>query len=210
MASSSSPRPRAGWRWVLSTGLLAAFWLAFFQAHLKASIDDHRPVGLGLMALELVYAILFVARRQPLVVSRSPVAWIAAAVGGFGMLLSRPDYDPVGGLGGVYLALQLAGAFAASVTLLFLGRSFGIVAANRGVQTRGPYRLVRHPAYASYLLVMSGYLLENPSVSNLLIIASVLACQIVRIEQEEACLVSDPEYAEYRRQVRYRLVPFVY
>ena len=32
-----------------------------------------------------------------------------------------------------------------------LGRSFGLVPANRGIVARGPYLLVRHPIYAGYL-----------------------------------------------------------
>jgi hypothetical protein len=34
---------------------------------------------------------------------------------------------------------------------LRLGRSFGIVATNRGIQTGGLYRIVRHPIYAAYV-----------------------------------------------------------
>ena len=37
-----------------------------------------------------------------------------------------------------------------------LGRSFGIVPANRGVVVRGPYTLVRHPIYTGYLITHVG------------------------------------------------------
>ena len=33
-----------------------------------------------------------------------------------------------------------------------LARSFGLVAANRGVQRLGPYRVIRHPIYAGYVI----------------------------------------------------------
>ena len=36
-----------------------------------------------------------------------------------------------------------------------LGRSFGVVPANRGVVVGGPYRLVRHPIYTGYLITTS-------------------------------------------------------
>ena len=29
---------------------------------------------------------------------------------------------------------------------LILGRSFGLIAANRGIKVAGPYRIVRHPS----------------------------------------------------------------
>jgi protein-S-isoprenylcysteine O-methyltransferase Ste14 len=37
--------------------------------------------------------------------------------------------------------------------LAALGRSFGFVAADRGLRASGPYAMVRHPVYASYLLI---------------------------------------------------------
>lgn len=40
---------------------------------------------------------------------------------------------------------------------------FGFVAADRGLKTRGPYAVVRHPMYASYLLLQSGYVLRSLS-----------------------------------------------
>ena len=68
-----------------------------------------------------------------------------------------------------------------------LGRSFGIVAANRGVKTRGPYRLVRHPAYFGYLMSYLGYVAENPSFReprDWLCLST--AFQLVRIREERA------------------------
>jgi protein-S-isoprenylcysteine O-methyltransferase Ste14 len=208
--SVALPRTRVGTSWILSTGLIAGLWAVFLVAHLISWMDTHRPVGLGLMAQEAVVLVLFLVRRQPLAVTRSPVAWIAAAIGGFGALATRPSYDPVLGLEGLAIALQVAGAVCAAASLFALGRSFGIVAANRGVQTRGPYRIVRHPAYASYILCFAGYLLENPSAWNGFVIATVIAFQLVRIRHEEACLAAEPEYRAYRQRVRWRLIPYVY
>jgi protein-S-isoprenylcysteine O-methyltransferase Ste14 len=36
-------------------------------------------------------------------------------------------------------------------------RSFGFVAAGRDLKTCGPHAVIRHPIYASYLLIQSGY-----------------------------------------------------
>ena len=98
----------------------------------------------------------------------------------------------------------------ATASVLTLGRSFGVVAANRGIKTHGPYRIVRHPIYASYLVGMVGYLFESPSPRNILLFSTVIGFQIARIHSEEQCLVGDPEYREYRQRVRYRLVPLVF
>src|ERR1700682_5194874 len=48
--------------------------------------------------------------------------------------------------------LITAGVLLQIYAKLTLRRSFGIIAANRGVMTSGPYRVVRHPMYAAYLL----------------------------------------------------------
>jgi protein-S-isoprenylcysteine O-methyltransferase Ste14 len=203
-------RRRAGWRWVISTSVVGTLWMFFLGANLKEWAPTHRPVGLGVMELELAIGILFVIRRQPVTVSRSRLAWLAPGVALTGMLLARPAYGPVAGLDALYTLLQLVGAAAALLSLVALGRSFGLVAANRGLKTRGPYALVRHPVYAAYLVTMSGYVLENPSPRNLALVAIVLAAQVVRIGQEEKCLSGDPSYREYRNRVRYRLVPYIY
>jgi protein-S-isoprenylcysteine O-methyltransferase Ste14 len=205
------PRRRsAGWKWVVSTSAFGTLWAYFFVANVRDWAPSGHPVGLGPMEIELVIAILYIIRRQPIAVSRSPLAWTAAVVAIVGMLFARPAYDPVGGLEWLYFVLQMGGAAAAVATLFALGRSFGIVAANRGLKTTGPYGVVRHPLYAAYLVTMGGYLFENPSVRNIVILGAVTAAQVIRIGEEEKCLSADPEYRRYRGQVRFRLVPYVY
>jgi protein-S-isoprenylcysteine O-methyltransferase Ste14 len=198
--------------WVLSTGLLGTLWLVFAAANFEAWLKTGKPIGLGTVVMELVVAGTYAVRRQAVVVSRSAIAWFAAGMGTFGLLLARPHYAPVGGerLGTLYTCLQLLSALTAIASVLTLGRSFGVVAANRGIKTNGPYRLVRHPIYASYLVGMIGYLFENPSLRNVVLLATVIGFQIARIRSEEQCLVGDPEYRAYQQRVRYRLVPFVF
>jgi protein-S-isoprenylcysteine O-methyltransferase Ste14 len=188
---------------------VALLWLLFAAANFQHWRTTHRPVGLGATALELVVATLFVVRRTPWVVSRSPRAWAAAVMGTFGMLAARPAYHPVGGLELLYGGLQVAGAVLAVSALVSLGRSFGIVAANRGIRTGGPYRFVRHPVYSAYILTEVGYLLENPSLRNWCLFGVVMAFQAIRIVEEERTLAEDPAYREYRERVRSRILPYV-
>ncbi|OLD99071.1 MAG: hypothetical protein AUG91_07570 [Actinobacteria bacterium 13_1_20CM_4_69_9] len=91
-----------------------------------------------------------------------------------------------------------------------LGRSFGLVAANRGVKTDGIYGLIRHPAYTGYLIAYLGYVAENPSLPNITLLAVSTAFQLVRIGEEERVLRGDERYRAYARRVRFRLVPYVY
>ncbi len=69
--------------------------------------------------------------------------------------------------------LVLMGVVLATGAVLSLGRSFGIEAANRGIQTHGLYRFVRHPIYAAYLPLMGGYLVAYPSWWNALAVCGV-------------------------------------
>jgi protein-S-isoprenylcysteine O-methyltransferase Ste14 len=98
----------------------------------------------------------------------------------------------------------------ALVSLGTLGRSFGLVAANRGVKTGGPYGFVRHPAYTGYLIAYVGYCAENPSLRNISLLVASTAFQLVRIREEEHVLSTDEGYRDYSSRVRFRLVPYVY
>ncbi len=82
--------------------------------------------------------------------------------------------------------------------------------ANRGVKTRGLYRVVRHPIYAGYTLTHIGFLLGFPSLQNAALYAAVFAIEVMRLLREEAVLKRDPAYVDYAARVRYRLLPGVF
>ena len=194
---------------VATSAPVAILWILFAGANFQNWRITHRPIGLGATALELLIATLFIIRRTPWIVSRSPRAWAAAALGTFGMLAARPAYHPIGGLELLYGIMQGAGALVAAASVISLGRSFGIVAANRGIRTGGPYRFVRHPLYSAYILTETGYLLENPSLRNWCLFVVVMAFQAVRIVEEERTLAEDPAYRDYRERVRSRILPYI-
>ena len=91
-----------------------------------------------------------------------------------------------------------------------LGRSFGLVPANRGIKTGGLYRSVRHPFYFSYLVTQTGYIISNPSLRNGAILTIGVGFQAIRIRNEERLLVRDIDYAHYVTTVRWHLVPGVW
>ncbi len=76
----------------------------------------------------------------------------------------------------------------------------------------GPYRLVRHPAYAGTLLTLVGVGFALQSWGAVLLIACVFTVAFgYRIRVEERALVDSlgEEYLSYSRKVK-RLVPFVF
>ena len=91
-----------------------------------------------------------------------------------------------------------------------LRRSFGLLPANRGIVTRGAYRLVRHPIYFGYFITDMGFLSTNFGWRNLLVYGGLYALQIGRLLREERLLSRDPEYRAYQAIVRYRVIPGVF
>ncbi|HEY6836069.1 MAG TPA: methyltransferase [Gaiellaceae bacterium] len=197
-------------RRILLKASLVVLFLGFAYANFARWHETGRPVGLGAVLLEAFTAFLFVVRRPPLITSARPLAWISASLGAFAMLAARPVAVPNPGPFAIFELVQLAGFAIVLVALGALGRSFGIVAANRGVKTAGLYSLVRHPAYTGYLISYLGYVAENPSHRNLLLLVVSTGAQLVRIGEEERTLSVDHAYRAYLARVPRRLIPFVY
>jgi protein-S-isoprenylcysteine O-methyltransferase Ste14 len=76
--------------------------------------------------------------------------------------------------------------------------------------TGGPFRIVRHPTYLGALLCLTGgSLFRSWTGLALTGVLAVLWARKARVE-ERYLSARFPEYADYRRRVRYRIVPFVY
>src|SRR5438045_9405653 len=83
------------------------------------------------------------------------------------------------------------------VTLLTLGRLFGVRPALRGLVTRGPYRFVRHPIYLSYVLADIGYNLQEWNSVTLLLVLIGWVSLIYRIQAEERVLYQHAAWPAY-------------
>jgi protein-S-isoprenylcysteine O-methyltransferase Ste14 len=105
------------------------------------------------------------------------------------------------------LVMVTFGAFLSIETLLHLGRSFGVRPALRSLVTKGPYRLVRHPMYFSYLISDVGYNLQEWNLGLVLIMLVGWVSLVYRIFAEERVLARDIRWPAYVASVRYRLVP---
>lgn len=179
----------------------------FAQASLQFCLRTHSLIGAAFLVEQTGFVIAFLVRRPPAAVSRNPGTWLLAFAGTFASVLFRPQgAHPHWGVVAGFV-LQLAGLAVCVVSLRALGRSFGVVAADRGLVTRGAYAVVRHPVYASYLLIQSGYLLQSISWANALVLVAGTACNVGRALAEERLLTGSSAYEAYRRRVRWRLVP---
>ena len=96
------------------------------------------------------------------------------------------------------------------VTLLNLGHSFGILIAFREVKSRGLYGMIRHPMYATDILLRMGFLINHFNLLTLILFITSAVCYVYRAILEEQFLMHQPEYQEYMHRVKYRFIPFVF
>lgn len=79
------------------------------------------------------------------------------------------------------------------------------------VITTGTYAFVRHPLYLGCMLMMVGMPLLVGSVWGLVLTAIGMAAIVVRILGEEKMMLAGLEgYENYKKQVKYRLIPLVW
>lgn len=163
-----------------------------------------------LLISEAAIVIFTMLRRPTDKLSMELGDWLLAMTATCAGLLIRPGVMLVPALEWVGLAIYAGGNVVQAWAKLTLRRSFGVAPANRGVKINGPYRFVRHPMYAGYLVTHVSVLLLMFSPINLVIYAIGWWAQILRLLAEERLLSQDPEYAAYMQQVRWRLIPGVF
>ena len=91
-----------------------------------------------------------------------------------------------------------------------LGKSFGLLPANRGVVTTGPSRWLRHPMYLGYFVNHVGFLLCTFSLYNCALYVALYVMVIFRLFKEEELLSQDAAYQLYRQKVHYRFLPPIF
>jgi len=112
---------------------------------------------------------------------------------------------PAAGLTLVTLAAGLS-----LVSLLAMGRLFGVRPALRGLVTGGPYRFLRHPMYLSYIVADIGYNLQEWNFVTLLLVLVGWMSLVSRIHAEERMLSQHVQWPDYVALVRYRLFPGIW
>ena len=203
----------AAWQQLLhgpANFFLALFWLGLVISSLHHWFGGANPTGLGLFCYNSLLVYLFFSRRASAALSRSGLDWLVALSTVLLSFSLRPAADTAARLQIPSLVLQSLALIAVVYALASLGRSFGVVPANRSVKTGGAYRLVRHPLYAAELVFLAAFLLGNPSPGNILKTVLITAGQIYRALAEEKLLGQDPGYLNYKSRVRFRFIPHLF
>jgi protein-S-isoprenylcysteine O-methyltransferase Ste14 len=161
--------------------------------------------NLMLVVSEAIVVVFVLIRRPTNNITVHPGLWAVAAGGTMAPMLvegrSERFWPELG------LETMIVGTLLQVGAKLALRRSFGIVAADRGVKFGGPYAIVRHPMYLGYMITHVGFFLSVPSAWNLSVYALTWTLLIARIVQEERLLMRNDAYRAYAARVRYRLIP---
>jgi protein-S-isoprenylcysteine O-methyltransferase Ste14 len=164
------------------------------------------PLNVLLLISDGMVVALVMFRRRTDQISPLAIDWLLAFAATAAPLMAGP--------GGRNLMPIWAGSVMMGVGVVLsvwakaaLWRSFGLVAANRGVKSSGPYRWVRHPMYVGYFITQVGFMLLNPIWTNLALYGAAFCLQVLRLRAEEALLGADPAYAAYMKSTPYRLIP---
>jgi protein-S-isoprenylcysteine O-methyltransferase Ste14 len=207
---SSIAAPRTDWRALLLDLAERGFVLllmALFLIRLAPMIGSG-ACNILIAISEGLSAILILTRRPGAVIATF-YAWAISIAGTCAPLLVAPGGSRL--IDGTAPLVLMATGLAFSISAkAFLRRSFGILPANRGVRRTGPYRLVRHPMYAGYVLTHAGFLISSFGLRNVAAYAICWAAMALRIRAEEAILSRDPAYRAYQGAVRYRLIPGIW
>lgn len=194
------PMPPAGWLPLAAdAGLITVFALhhsLFARDRLKA----------------------WLSRRVPAPLLRSAYVWVASLL----LMLACALWRPIGGelyratgMRTIALAaIQFAGIWitARGVARIDPFELAGIRQpdAVQGLQVTGPYRWVRHPLYLGWALAVFGT--PHMTGDRLAFAACTTIYLIIAIPWEERSLLKSfgDEYARYRRDVAWRMIPFIY
>lgn len=197
-----------GLKHALGNCLLAlSFMLATWPAAHKLTFNLAGAANVVWLIGAAIMAVMCFARFVP----RSATVNLGTLIASGAMLLlpcfMRPMNPSTGAMLTTGLLLELFGVILTQVARIYMGRSFGILPANRGVVSNGPFRYVRHPIYLGWLILSIGYTMSYSSSRNVLLIVVALPFMVWRIDQEETHLSADPEYRGYMDRVRFRLWP---
>ncbi|MEX0781455.1 MAG: isoprenylcysteine carboxylmethyltransferase family protein [Dehalococcoidia bacterium] len=194
---------------LLQDGSLVLVTTFFVYVHFTRAVFDHQLTAAPFAVEQTVLVLLYLVRRPSKATSTRFWDWVVASATWLPLATQLNDSSPAAAQA-LGTSLQMLGLAMATLCFLALGRSYGIVAANRGLKRAGPYALVRHPIYLSHTVILTGVVTANFSLVNVAILVVGTSLQLLRIRAEERLLRETAGYADYAAQVRWRLVPGLY
>ncbi len=211
--NSSLSLPNKNFSLEIATRLFWASLVSIFAVKIYNAFLQQPSINLLLLFMgEVLIVGLLIFARIPTKTDYRPYALLITTVATFYFLVIEVSPDQSTRLASQVVAgiIQLTGIAWQLIAKIWLGRSFGLLPAQRGLVTSGPYRLVRHPIYLGYFVSHIGILLSFFSIWNLVIYCILYLFQILRMIEEEKLLKADPDYQAYMAKTPYRFIPFVF
>lgn len=202
------------WVWPRAWAMLGAFSIA--TAAGSATLAVVSPASFRVRQQGIVAA---PEKRQPLIDAVGSVVYAAYMAAWFAFipldvlrlrLLPAPPW-PIEAAGGVAAISGVVMSYVAIGQNRFAAPTIHDQSGDgQRVIDTGLYGVVRHPFYAGMLLVYAGWALWLGSYAALIGASAFLVLTLARIVIEEAYLRKAlPDYADYARRVRGRLIPYV-
>lgn len=192
----SPPLSASGWILLVCWAAVIVYWLVM-AGRVKRSLE--RAPGWPRFMMTVVVVVILVAwgelSQRGLVTDRR--LWIHST--------------PATVIGDV---LVIAGAVLAIWSRTILGANWSATVTykeHHELIVRGPYRLVRHPIYTGFLLLLLGTALVVGTPGWFAALGGGFLVMIAKLRMEERLMIQHfpEEYSEYRRRVR-GLIPFVW
>jgi methanethiol S-methyltransferase len=160
----------------------------------------------------------WLARHVPAPLLRSVYVWTAALL----LIVTCAFWRPIGGVlyqvhgvrNALHVIVQLLGVWliarsVATIDPLDLAGIQPHKAAER-LQVVGPYRLVRHPLYCGWVLVVFGASHMTGDRFAFAILTTLYLAIAIPWEERSLTAAFGEDYERYKQQVRWRLVPYIY
>ncbi len=187
---------------------LMLIYAIFANNNINYLIHQFKISVLILAIFNTALVFISILRRPPTKISFSKFDIIISTLGSFfGFLLIAGEiqseilfFQILGILG---LLISLTGLF-------FLNKSFGFLPADRGVITNGIYRFIRHPIYTGYFISIFCFVAQNYTLWNVGVFIFFVIFETTRLLREEKLLKQNPEYLEYTKKVRWRILPYIW
>ena len=187
-------------------------YVGFFAVrHTQSLLNEFDFIELLRIIYSVSASLFFLIRIKPSIVSMNPVHWAVPLITSFSALFfirQSPTNSSVllYAANGFVILAHILGIPA----ILTLGRSFGFFPALRKVKTKYIYQIIRHPMYLASMFFRIGYVLNNPSIFNIIHLAVIVILYDKRAKYEEDILSQSRTYADYTKKVRYRFIPGIY
>ena len=196
-------------RWPVNIGM-AILWAQLVLLSVQKWQLQNEPVSLGILVYNTLLLFMFLTRRESKQTSGKMLDWLIPIGTVAASMLLRPVATAFHAFALTGAIIQTIGICAVVLALGSLGRSFGVIPANRNVKISGAYSFVRHPLYAAEILFYTGFIIGHPSMRNFVLFLVIVLGQMWRAVSEEHLLLNDKKYKDYFSSVQYRFIPGIF